>query len=76
MARYSRFTFLCDFDERRAIVDLAAWLQRSQSDAVRFVVIEAARQLSQSQADPDPARVDTPPMQETRQSEGGTNVNQ
>jgi len=48
MARYSRFTFLCDLDERRAIADLAARLQRSQSDAVRFVVIEAARQLTQA----------------------------
>ncbi|WKZ51432.1 MAG: hypothetical protein QY329_01600 [Anaerolineales bacterium] len=48
MARYERFTFLCDAIERRAIADLAAWLQRSQSDAVRFVVIEAARQLSQA----------------------------
>jgi hypothetical protein len=46
MARYERFTFLCDPSERRAIVDLAARLQRSQSDAVRFVVIEAAKQLT------------------------------
>lgn len=55
MARFERFTFLCDVIERRAIVDLAVRLQRSQSDAVRFVVIEAARQLSQV----DPACVDT-----------------
>jgi hypothetical protein len=48
MARYERFTFLCDPSERRAIVDLAARLQRSQSDAVRFVVIEAAKQLTQA----------------------------
>ena len=34
MARYSRFTFLCDLVERRAIADLAARLQRSQSDSV------------------------------------------
>lgn len=46
MARYERFTFLCDADERRAIADLAAGLQRSQSDAVRFVVIESAKQLT------------------------------
>lgn len=52
MARYERFTFLCDTNERRAIADLAARLQRSQSDAVRFVVIEAAKQLTQ--ADPVP----------------------
>ena len=77
MARYSRFTFLCDLDERRAIADLAARLQRSQSDAVRFVVIEAVRQLSQPQADPDPARVDALPIQaESQQSEEGINANQ
>ncbi len=55
MARYSRFTFLCNKDERRAIADLAARLQRSQSDAVRLIVIEATRQLSQPQADLDQA---------------------
>jgi hypothetical protein len=52
MARYGRFTFLCNDNERRAIVDLAARLQRSQSDAVRFVVIEAAKQLRQPVEDP------------------------
>lgn len=67
MARYSRFTFLCDLGERQAIADLAARLQRSQSDAVRFVVVEAARQLSQTQADPD-----STPAQEIKQ--GGMNV--
>ena len=50
MARYSRFNFLCDDHERQIIADLAFLLQRSQSDAVRFVVIETARQLSQSPA--------------------------
>ncbi len=48
MVRYTRFTFLCDTNERRAIADLAKKLQRSQSDAVRFVVIEATRQLTQT----------------------------
>jgi len=47
MARYERFTFLCNDNEKKAIADLAIRLQRSQSDAVRFIVIEAARQLSQ-----------------------------
>ena len=46
MARYERFTFLCDQGERRAIESLAESLQRSQSDAVRFVVVAAARELS------------------------------
>ena len=50
MARYERFTFLCDLNERLAIANLAERLHRSQSDAVRFVVIEAARQLAQDQA--------------------------
>ena len=49
MARYERFTFLCDQNERLAIANLASRLHRSQSDAVRFVVIEAARQLAQDQ---------------------------
>jgi len=53
MARYQRFTFLCDVNERRAIADLAARLQRSQSDAVRFVLTEAGRQLTQA----DPALI-------------------
>jgi hypothetical protein len=52
MNRVEIFTFRLNKDERLAIADLAARLQRSQSDAVRFVVIEAARQLSQ--ADPAP----------------------
>lgn len=70
MARYSRFTFLCDLDERRAIAELAARLQRSQSDAVRFVVIEAAKQLAQSDLSPTPAQ--TLRAHETKQGE--TNV--
>jgi hypothetical protein len=45
MARYERFTFLCDENERRAIESLASSLQRSQSDAVRLVVIAAAQRL-------------------------------
>ena len=75
MARYSRFTFLCDLDERQAIADLAARLQRSQSDAVRFVVIEAARQLSQAQTDPDPAHIDALPMQAQRSKREISNAN-
>ena len=53
MARFQRFAFLCDPSERRAIADLAKRLQRSQSDAVRFVVIEAARQLNRTALMPD-----------------------
>jgi hypothetical protein len=45
MTRFERFTFLCDENERRVIAVLAAHLQRSQSDAVRYVVLEAAHEL-------------------------------
>jgi hypothetical protein len=45
MARDERFTFLIDRDERRMITALARRLRRTESDAVRFVVIEAARAL-------------------------------
>ncbi len=46
MVRADTFAFRVSIDERRAIENLADRLQRSQSDAVRFVVVEAARQLS------------------------------
>jgi len=49
MQRVTQFSFRVNKDERRAIADLASRLHRSQSDAVRFVVIKAARQLAQSQ---------------------------
>lgn len=45
MARHERFTFLCNPDERLLIEKLAHRLQRSQSDAVRYVVINAAQTL-------------------------------
>jgi len=51
MARYTRFTFLVNSDERRMIVALAERLQRPQSDAIRFVIREAVRALD---ADPAP----------------------
>jgi hypothetical protein len=54
MARYERFTFLCDPNERQAIAALAERLSRSQSDAVRFVVVEAAKQLSRTERAEDP----------------------
>ena len=57
MNRVEIFAFRVSNVERRAIADLAARLQRSQSDAVRFVVIEAARQLSQAE---NPAPVALP----------------
>jgi hypothetical protein len=45
MARYNRFVFLVSKDERKAIAQLARRLQRKEADAVRFVVLEAARAL-------------------------------
>lgn len=48
MTRYDRFTFLCNTQERQTIANLARHLRRSQSDAVRFVLMEAARQLFES----------------------------
>ena len=43
--REDRFTFLCNSDERRLITALAKRLQRTQSDVVRWLVREAAREL-------------------------------
>jgi hypothetical protein len=59
MSRVERFTFLCNDQERQAIAELANRLQRSRSDAVRFVVVEAARQLTELPATL-PAKVNEP----------------
>lgn len=53
MVRKERFTFLCTIDERKLIADLAKRLQRSQSDAVRYVVVNASRELAKH----DPQRI-------------------
>ena len=37
-ARYERFTFLCNKEELKMIDHLAKHLQRSRSDAIRFVI--------------------------------------
>lgn len=59
MARYERFTFLCNQDERLLIENLAQCLQRTQSDAIRLLIREAAQQLSADSdaADNRPAEV-------------------
>jgi hypothetical protein len=44
--RGERFSFKVNDNERLAIANLAALLQRSQSDAVRLVVVAATRELS------------------------------
>jgi uncharacterized protein (DUF1778 family) len=53
MSRDERFTFLVNRDERELISALAEHLQRSQSDAVRFVIVNAIRGLL------DPERIET-----------------
>lgn len=52
MQRNTQFAFRVNEDERRAISELASRLQRSQSDAVRYVVTEAVRKLSEAEAKP------------------------
>ena len=52
MQRVTQFSFRVNKDERQAIADLATRLQRSQSDAVRFVVIEAVKQFPQASPAP------------------------
>ncbi len=66
MARYKRFTFLCDQDERRLIALLATKLDRTQSDAVRFVVISLAREMNSDELNAGKSSVE--PI-----SEGGKN---
>ncbi len=44
--RYDTFTFKVNRDERRMIEGLAARLERSQSDVLRLLVREAARELA------------------------------
>lgn len=50
MNRNERFTFLVTREERQLIAALANRLQRSQSDAVRFLVRGAAQELGVIQA--------------------------
>lgn len=43
--RKQRFTFLCNTQERQLLAALAKHLKRSQSDAIRWLVVEAAQEL-------------------------------
>ena len=43
--RLYRFTFLCSKDEKDLLAEVAICLQRSQSDAIRCILIEKATQL-------------------------------
>lgn len=45
MSRIDTFTFRVNADERRILAALANYLNRSQSDALRLLIREAAREL-------------------------------
>jgi hypothetical protein len=49
MSRVTTFAFRCNTDERRILASLAANLQRSQSDAVRWLIRNAADELKAEQ---------------------------
>jgi hypothetical protein len=49
MQRISQFGFRVNDDERKAIAGLAARLQRSQADAMRFILHEAMQQLVETE---------------------------
>lgn len=51
MSRQERFTFLCNQNERLMIANLADWLQRTQSDAVRFVIRQTVRSIDMGSKD-------------------------
>jgi hypothetical protein len=51
MNRTDIFSFRVSAAERQTIAELAARLDRKQSDAVRFLVMQAARQLLDAAAD-------------------------
>lgn len=46
MAKTHRFTFVCDTDERQLIAEVATRLQRSQSDAIRWIIRRLADEKS------------------------------
>jgi hypothetical protein len=44
--RTARFTFLCNAEERRLLAAVAARLSRTESDVLRWLVRETARELN------------------------------
>jgi hypothetical protein len=64
MTKTNRFTFRATDADRQAVATLAAKLQRSQSDAVRFLVVTAARELN-TQAEPPVSQPAQQPEQVT-----------
>ena len=51
MLRNQRFTFRINEKERHLIEFLAEKLHRSSSDALRFLVLKAAREMENQEAD-------------------------
>ena len=49
MPRWDTFTFRVSKDDRKLIENLAEKLQRSQSDAIRFVIRQAVYQTQETQ---------------------------
>jgi len=45
VSKQFRFTFVCDGQERSVLTALASRMHRSRSDAVRLLIMEAARGL-------------------------------
>ena len=70
MPRFQRFTFLYDKDDRQLISLLAERLQRSQSDAIRFVIRQNIHQTQNTnQVDFLDSRLlqpNTPPAQSAK----------
>jgi len=60
MNRDIYFQFRLNLNERQLIKALANRLQRSQSDAVRYVVINAAKELCSQKADHNAIKVQNP----------------
>ncbi len=49
MAKTQRFAFLCTDDERRIVAEIARRLERNQSDAMRWLIREAADSAAQNE---------------------------
>ena len=69
MARQDFFTLRVNQAERRMLENLAERLQRTQSDAVRLLIREAAQQLAA-----EPPTPDNPRLAGTTAVNGGNNA--
>jgi len=66
MARITTFTLRVNAEERRILASLAARLERSQSDAVRVLIREAARDLLPDREEVQQPGRPTPHLAEVR----------